>query len=161
VGFIGDNTHSILTKPKLAKFQKEYKNYSNTKKRPLLESIRLAKEMLENKSKLEEFKNKKHPAEEKNTNLLNSNKDAINSNLNNANKNSKNKSDCKNIIYYDTAESDSEVEESEDEVEEKSLNKKRNLKNAKGSNTAKDSKEDSNFTKSKRKRVDDKNEGDL
>ena len=117
--------------------------------------------MLENKSKLEEFKNKKHPAEEKKTNSLNSNKEAINSNLNNANKNSKNKSDCKNIVYYHAAESDSEVEESEDEVEEKNLNKKRNLKNGKGSNTAKDSKEDSNFTKSKRKRVDDKNEGNI
>ncbi len=95
VGFIGDNTHSILPKSKLAKFQKEYKNYSNTKKRPLLESIRLAKEILENKSKLEEFKNKKHPAEEKSLNTTAPNKEANNNNFNNINKSSKNKSDCK------------------------------------------------------------------
>jgi len=97
VGFIGDNTHSILTKPKLAKFQKEYKTYSNTKKRPLLESIRLAKEMLENKSKLEEFKNKKAPTEEKNASsgIFPKESHANSNNFSNINKNSKNKTECK------------------------------------------------------------------
>jgi hypothetical protein len=37
---------------------KEFKNFSKTKKKLLLESIRLAKEMLENKTKGEEEKEK-------------------------------------------------------------------------------------------------------
>jgi hypothetical protein len=46
----------MLPKNKLAKFQKEYKTFSKTKKRTLLESIRIAREMLENKGKLDEDK---------------------------------------------------------------------------------------------------------
>jgi hypothetical protein len=58
VGFIGDNTHATLPKQKLAKFMKEYKNFSKTKKKLLLESIRIAKEMLDSKGKCEEEKEK-------------------------------------------------------------------------------------------------------
>ncbi len=58
VGFIGDNTHATLPKQKLAKFLKEFKNFSKTKKKLLLESIRIAKEMLESKGKGEEEKEK-------------------------------------------------------------------------------------------------------
>jgi hypothetical protein len=47
-----------LPKPKLAKFLKEFNNYSKTKKKLLLESIRLAKDMLESKGKGEEEKEK-------------------------------------------------------------------------------------------------------
>jgi hypothetical protein len=47
-----------LPKPKLAKFLKEYNNYSKTKKKLLLESIKLAKDMLESKAKGEEEKEK-------------------------------------------------------------------------------------------------------
>lgn len=65
VSFIGDNTHSILQKQKLAKFQKEYKNYANTKKKVLLESIRLAKEMIENKGKAEEFERVRRSMDDK------------------------------------------------------------------------------------------------
>jgi hypothetical protein len=43
-----------LPKPKLAKFLKEFENHSNTKKKLLLESIRVAKEMIENKAKSNE-----------------------------------------------------------------------------------------------------------
>jgi hypothetical protein len=71
VGFIGDNTHSILQKQKLAKFQKEYKNYANTKKRTLLESIRLAKEMIENKGKPEDLEKMKKGVEGISANNIN------------------------------------------------------------------------------------------
>ena len=80
VGFIGDNTHSILQKQKLAKFQKEYKNYANTKKRTLLESIRLAKEMIENKGKADDFERMKKSGEEKlsaNNNISKVNKSKV------------------------------------------------------------------------------------
>ena len=74
VGFIGDNTHAVLPIIKLAKFIKEFKNFSKTKKRTLLESIKLAKEKYENKFISE--------AEEKNNtiNKIESNKN-INNNL--------------------------------------------------------------------------------
>ncbi len=58
VGFIGDNTHATLPKQKLAKFMKEYKNFSKTKKKLLLESIRIAKEMIDSKGKGEDEKEK-------------------------------------------------------------------------------------------------------
>ena len=58
VGFIGDNTHATLPKQKLAKFLKEFKNFSKTKKKLLLESIKIAKDMLESKGKGEEEKEK-------------------------------------------------------------------------------------------------------
>ena len=50
VSFIGDNTHSSLTKKCLYKFEKGLKSYSNTKKRNLLESIERAKEIYYNKN---------------------------------------------------------------------------------------------------------------
>jgi hypothetical protein len=58
VGFIGDNTHATLPKQKLANFLKELNNFSKTKKKLLLESIKLAKEMLESKGKGAEEKDK-------------------------------------------------------------------------------------------------------
>lgn len=65
VGFIGDNTHSVLQKKNLNKFQKEYKNFANTKKRTLLDSIRLAKEMIENKGKPEDLEKLKRGGEQR------------------------------------------------------------------------------------------------
>lgn len=50
ISFIGDNTHASVQKKNLAKFDKEYKQYSNTKKKDLVESIKKAKEMFENKN---------------------------------------------------------------------------------------------------------------
>lgn len=50
VSFIGDNTHASLAKKCLAKFDKEYKQFSNTRKKDLVESIKKAKEIYENKN---------------------------------------------------------------------------------------------------------------
>lgn len=58
INFIGDNTHANLNKKDLAKFEKEYKTYSNTKKKDLLDSIKKAKELYETK---EEKQNKITP----------------------------------------------------------------------------------------------------
>ncbi len=78
VGFIGDNTHSILQKQKLAKFQKEYKTYANTKKKILLESIRLAKEMIDNKGKADEFERLRRTSNDKlSANNINKNKSRV------------------------------------------------------------------------------------
>lgn len=44
--FIGDTTHQTLPYSKLADFITNYNEYSNTKKRILLDSIELAKKML-------------------------------------------------------------------------------------------------------------------
>ena len=62
INFIGDNTHANLNKKDLAKFEKEYKTYSNTKKKDLLDSIKKAKELYETK---EEKQNKITPTIEK------------------------------------------------------------------------------------------------
>ena len=51
VGFIGDNTHSVLPKNKIAKFLQEMKNYSKTRKKKLLNSINIAKSLMEEKQK--------------------------------------------------------------------------------------------------------------
>ena len=50
VSFIGDKTFANLPKKFLAKFEKEFKNYSNTKQKKLVESIKEAKKMFNNKT---------------------------------------------------------------------------------------------------------------
>lgn len=50
VSFIGDKTFANLPKKFLAKFEKEFKNYSNTKQKRLVESIKEAKKMFNNKT---------------------------------------------------------------------------------------------------------------
>ena len=47
--FIGDNSHATLIKKYIAKFEKELKNYSNTKKKDLLLAIKEAKRLYYNK----------------------------------------------------------------------------------------------------------------
>lgn len=54
----------MLPKPKLAKFQKEFKTHSMTKKAKLLDSIRIAKDMIENKGKSDDVKNNKKIVED-------------------------------------------------------------------------------------------------
>ena len=54
VSFIGDNTHASLAKKILKKFEKEYKNYFNNKKKNLSDSINKAKEMYYNKNDIKE-----------------------------------------------------------------------------------------------------------
>ena len=83
-GFIGDNTHSVLPKPKL------------------LDSIRIAKDMLESKGKSDDAKNEKNkkPGEEK-SRVKDENKKAskeVTSNItnNNIGKN-KRKNSCKDL----------------------------------------------------------------
>ena len=49
VGFIGDNSHSVLPKNKIAKFVKEMKSFSKTRKKKLLNSINIAKSLMEEK----------------------------------------------------------------------------------------------------------------
>lgn len=49
VSFINHNTHATLPKKHLFKFEKKYKIYSNSKKKDLLESIKLAKQLYDNK----------------------------------------------------------------------------------------------------------------
>ena len=46
VKYIGDNSHSILPKDKLEKFQEKFSLYSKSKKKPLLHSIKLAKKLI-------------------------------------------------------------------------------------------------------------------
>lgn len=53
-GFIGDNTHSVLPQIKLGKFLKDYEIHSVTKKKGLLDSIRIAKELLKNKGVIQD-----------------------------------------------------------------------------------------------------------
>lgn len=64
VYFIGDNTHSTLPESKLANFQKNFKDYSKTKKGKLVESIKKAKDMIDNKD-TKEIKEVKEPKESK------------------------------------------------------------------------------------------------
>ena len=59
IGFIGDNTYASLPKSKLSKYSKEFNNYSNTKKKTLLESIKLANHMLEGKNNFDDITNNK------------------------------------------------------------------------------------------------------
>ena len=137
MGFIGDNTHSILQKQKLAKFQKEYKNYANTKKRTLLESIRLAKEMIDNKGKPEDLERMKKGVEDRIS-------------ANNISK-AKAMRECKfKLIFFNLAEMSEEESEESDEDDKK----KNKIKKV----PPKDEKEQKDFTKSKRKRTDDKKE---
>lgn len=77
VGFIGDNTHSILPRPKLANFIENFKEFSKTKKKTLLDSIRKAKEIYEAK-----FKNISFDLDEESANNKKS-ESAINNNNNN------------------------------------------------------------------------------
>ena len=49
VQFIGDNTFSNIPKKQLGKFEKEYEIHSNTKKKDLKESIKIALDMYKNK----------------------------------------------------------------------------------------------------------------
>lgn len=46
VKFIGDNSHSILPLEKIEKFDEKFLEFSKTKKKPLQNSIKLAKKML-------------------------------------------------------------------------------------------------------------------
>ena len=49
VNFIGNNRHANLKKRNIGKFEKEFKNHSNTKKKDLLESIKTASDLFYNK----------------------------------------------------------------------------------------------------------------
>ena len=51
VKFIGDNTHAILPEIKIKQFMKEYNKLSKTKMKKLVDSIKDAKEIFDNKSK--------------------------------------------------------------------------------------------------------------
>ncbi len=106
--------------------------------------------MLENKGKLEEFRNKKHPADEKFLNAKEPGQNNINTN-----KSNKNKPDCKYLLISAESESESEGSNEEEEV------KPKNKKISKSANTAKDLKEDLNFTKLKRNRKEEKKESKL
>jgi len=59
VQFIGDNTFSNIPKKQLAKFEKEYDIHSNTKKKDLKESIKIALDMYKNKKGID-FLEKSH-----------------------------------------------------------------------------------------------------
>ena len=60
VSFIGDKTFANLPKKFLAKFEKEYKTYSNTKQKKLVESIKEAKKLYNSKTARNSlFKDKK------------------------------------------------------------------------------------------------------
>ena len=60
VKFIGDNTHSILPMDKLQNFQEKFSIHSKTKKKPLLNSIKLTKKYLSGEISLFEImKNEK------------------------------------------------------------------------------------------------------
>lgn len=60
VSFIGDKTFANLPKKFLAKFEKEYKTYSNTKQKKLVESIKEAKKLYNSKAARNSlFKDKK------------------------------------------------------------------------------------------------------
>ena len=74
VSFIGNNRNGNLKKRNICKFEKEYKIHSNTKKKDLLESIKIANDM---------FYNKKRDKDNLKDNLLDNEKD----NENNINKN--------------------------------------------------------------------------
>ena len=81
INFIGDNSHATLPKPKLAKFMSNYKTYSQTKKKNLLDSIKKAKEMFDNKSLIhDDIKNEKN---NNNINNSNNNISKMNSSSNN------------------------------------------------------------------------------
>jgi hypothetical protein len=59
VKFIGDNSHSILPKEKLENFQEKFSIYSRTKKKHLINSIKLAKKFLSGEISLLEIMNNK------------------------------------------------------------------------------------------------------
>lgn len=71
VKFIGDNSHSILTKDKLQNFQEKFSVYSKSKKRQLINSIKLAKKFLSgevslidlNKNEIENIDNEENSNE--------------------------------------------------------------------------------------------------
>jgi len=46
VKFIGDNSHSVLPLDKIEKFEKKYSEFSKTKKKPLIHSIKQAKKLI-------------------------------------------------------------------------------------------------------------------
>lgn len=142
VGFIGDNTHATLQKKFLTKFQKGYKEFSKTKKRNLAESIKLAKDMIENKGKgddLEKLKSDKNFSKEptmKGKNKL---------------------TNCKSITNY-TAKPQSDSE-SESEDKTKEIPKKKVLKKKTAANTSINSSGGNNsFLKRKKRRQDDQKE---
>jgi hypothetical protein len=57
VNFIGDTTHSEVPLNKLAKFEEKFEEYSKTKKRSLINSITLARKILNGQA---EFYNNLH-----------------------------------------------------------------------------------------------------
>jgi len=56
VKFIGDNSHSVLPLDKIEKFEKKFSEFSKTKKKPLLHSIKLAQKFINGELSLNELK---------------------------------------------------------------------------------------------------------
>jgi len=56
VNFIGDNSHSVLPLDKIEKFEKKFYEFSKTKKRPLLYSIKLARKFIKGELSFTELK---------------------------------------------------------------------------------------------------------
>lgn len=56
VKFIGDNSHSVLPLEKIEKFEKKFSQFSKTKKKPLLFSIKLARKFINGEIGLVELK---------------------------------------------------------------------------------------------------------
>ena len=131
VNFIGNNRHANLKKRNIGKFEKEFKNHSNTKKKDLLESIKTASDL---------FYNKKGNKENLKDNLLDNEKDKED-NIN------KNIEKGKKINNISTWKNDNEkIEEST--LSENSYNYKDNYSNF-------------NYLKKKLKRIDEKNGLDI
>lgn len=81
VKFIGDNSHSVLPLDKIEKFEKNFSHFSKTKKKPLLNSIKLAKKYLNGELSLIELKrNSKLSADEASSNQDISSKSDISAN---------------------------------------------------------------------------------
>ena len=81
VYFIGDNSHSELPINKIEKFSQKYEDYSKTKKKSLLNSIKLAKKIISNELSFEKHlvelnkneKGKKFRTIEKSESIVNNN----------------------------------------------------------------------------------------
>lgn len=56
VKFIGDNSHSVLPLDKIEKFEKKFSEFSKTKKKTLLNSIKLARKFINGEISLVELK---------------------------------------------------------------------------------------------------------
>jgi len=105
VQFIGDNTFSNIPKKQLAKFEKEYDVHSNTKKKDLKESIKIALDMYKNKKGIDflekshnllKRKFKKENDDDDNENDENS--DNNSSSINNSSNSDKNNSETNNNL---------------------------------------------------------------